>query len=151
MARLKQYFRKNAPPYLHHKIWLLWASLKVNDLMTPAERERTINELLALQRDDGGWSLPSLGDWKLPYVLVNDKHAPSDGHATGLILYVLRQTGLAAEREPIQRGVNWLKTNQRASGRWYTRSINGTRAHYITNAGTAYAVMALQVCGGVEK
>ena len=106
-----------------------------------------IGRLLALQRDDGGWNLPSLGDWKRLDGTPNDKGAPSDGYATGLVVYVLRQSGMDVEKEALRRGVDWLKSNQRASGRWYTRSLNADRAHYTTNAGTAFAVMALKACG----
>jgi squalene-hopene/tetraprenyl-beta-curcumene cyclase len=143
--------RKNPPPDLHHKTWLLWASLKLDGLMTAAERERTVKELLALQRDDGGWSLPSLGDWKRRDGKPNDKKAPSDGYATGLVLYVLRQAGVPATKEPIRRGVTWLKANQRASGRWFTRSLNWEEGHVISNAGTAFAVMALKACDAADK
>ena len=146
LARLKGYLRKTPPPDLHHQTWLLWASLKLAGLMTPAEREHTIKDLLALQRDDGGWSLPSLGHWKRLNGKPNDHHAPSDGYATGLVVYVLRQAGVPATKEAIRRGVNWLKTNQRASGRWFTRSLNADRAHFISHAGTAFAVMALKAC-----
>jgi squalene-hopene/tetraprenyl-beta-curcumene cyclase len=151
LARLKGYLRKHAPPDLHHKTWLLWASLKLDGLMTRDEREQTIKELLALQRDDGGWNLPSLGDWKRHDGKVNDKQDPSDGYATGLVLYVLRQADIPATAEPVRRGVNWLKTNQRASGRWFTCSLNGGRAHYISHAGTAFAVLALKACDVVDK
>jgi squalene-hopene/tetraprenyl-beta-curcumene cyclase len=151
LARLKECLRKNPPPNLHHKTWLLWASLKLEGLMTPPEREQTIKELLALQRPDGGWNLPSLGDWKRLNGTFNDKQAPSDGYATGLVLYVLRQGGVSATKDSIRRGVTWLQTNQRASGRWFTRSLNADRAHYNTNAGTAYAVMALKACETAEK
>jgi squalene-hopene/tetraprenyl-beta-curcumene cyclase len=68
-----------------------------------------------------------------------------------LILYVLRQSGVPATKEPIRRGVTWLQTNQRASGRWFTRSVNADRAHYNTNAGTSYAVIALKACEGADK
>ena len=146
LARLKQYFRKNPPPDLHHKTMLLWASLKLDGLMTAERREAVIKELLVAQRADGGWNLPSLGPWKRQDGKPNDKQAASDGYATGLIVYVLRQAGLAADNDAINRGVTWLKGNQRASGRWFTRSVNADRAHYITNAGTAYAVMALKAC-----
>ena len=71
--------RKVPPPDLHHKTWLLWASVKRDELMTPAERTQTVKELLALQRADGGWSLPSLGAWKRLNGQPNDKDAPSDG------------------------------------------------------------------------
>src|SRR5262249_13408204 len=94
VARLKTYLQKNPPPNLHHRTWLLWASLKLDGLMTPAERAQTIKELLALQRQDGGWNLPSLGDWKRRDGKPNDKQAQSDGYATGLILNVLRQAGV---------------------------------------------------------
>jgi squalene-hopene/tetraprenyl-beta-curcumene cyclase len=147
VVRLKQYLKDNRSPNLHHKTWLLWASLKLDGLMTPEEREQTIQSLLRLQRKDGGWNLPSLGDWKRLDSTPNDADAPSDGYATGLVIYVLRQTGMSAENEPIARGVDWLKANQRVSGRWFTRSLNADRAHYITNTGTAFAVMALKSCG----
>jgi squalene-hopene/tetraprenyl-beta-curcumene cyclase len=39
-----------------------------------------------------------------------------------------------------------LTTHQRESGRWFTRSLSNDRHHYIANAGTAYAVMALTAC-----
>jgi squalene-hopene/tetraprenyl-beta-curcumene cyclase len=151
LARLRRYLRQNPPPDLHHKTWLLWASVKLDGLLTPAEREQAVKELLALQRGDGGWSLPSLGHWKRLNGKPNDKGAPSDGYATGLVLYVLRQAGMAATAEPVRRGVDWLKANQRASGRWFTRSLNADRAHYIANAGTAFAVMALKACEAADK
>jgi squalene-hopene/tetraprenyl-beta-curcumene cyclase len=151
LARLKGYLRKNPPPNLHHKTWLLWASLKLDGLITPAERKQIIQKLLALQRPDGGWSLPSLGDWKRHNGKANDPKAPSDGYATGLVLYVLRQAGVPAKKKPIRRGVDWLKKNQRVSGRWFTRSLNADRGHFITNTGTAFAVMALKACGTADK
>jgi squalene-hopene/tetraprenyl-beta-curcumene cyclase len=146
VSRLRRYLRENPPPNLHHKTWLLWSSLKLDGLMGPGERDRTVSELLALQRADGGWSLPSLGDWKRRDGTINDRDGPSDGYATGLVLYVLRQTGVPATADPVQRGVGWLKTHQRASGRWFTRSLNGDRLRSISHAGTAYAVMALKAC-----
>jgi squalene-hopene/tetraprenyl-beta-curcumene cyclase len=147
VSRLKQYLKENRPPNLHHKTWLLWAALKLDGLMTADEREQTVQSLLRLQRKDGGWSLPALGDWKRLDGTPNDPDAPSDGYATGLVVYVLRQSGMDAEKAPLRQGVSWLKANQRASGRWYTRSLNADRAHYTTNAGTAFAVMALRACG----
>ena len=151
LDKLRKYFQANRPPYLHHKTMLLWASLKVDGLMTPADRDDTIIELYTLQREDGGWSLPSLGDWKRHDGSPNDKQAPSDGYGTGLVIYVLRQAGVPTNDERIQRGITWLKSNQRTSGCWFTRSLNNDKGHYITNAGTAYAIMALDACGLVEK
>ncbi len=146
VARLRRYLRANPPPDLHHTAWLVWASVRLDGLLAPAERDRAVKDLLARQRDDGGWGLPSLGGWKRLNGQPNDRQAPSDGYATGLVLYVLRQTGVATTAEPIRRGVAWLKAHQRASGRWFTRSLNRDRGHLIANAGTAFAVMALKAC-----
>jgi squalene-hopene/tetraprenyl-beta-curcumene cyclase len=146
LARLKAYLKREAPPTLHHKAWLVWASLKLDGLLTAAERGRAVKELLALQRADGGWSLPSLGDWKGFDGRENDTKAASDGYGTGLVVFVLRQAGLAKGHAAVKRGVAWLKANQRASGRWFTKSLNTDRSHYITHAGTAFALLALKAC-----
>lgn len=146
VEKLTRYLREHPAPDLHHRIFLLWASIKLDGLMTPEEREKTKRELVSLQRSDGGWSLPNLGEWKRRDGSPNPKDAPSDGYATGLVIYVLRQTGIASKDPTIQRGVIWLEENQRESGRWFTRSLNNDKAHYISNAGTAFAVMAIQAC-----
>jgi hypothetical protein len=77
---------------------------------------------------------------------LQDKDAPSDGYATGLVLYVLRPAGVGATEKSVQRGVACLKANQRESGRWFTRSLNHNGRHYISNAGTAFAILALKAC-----
>jgi len=144
LDRLRDYLKKHAAPDLHHKTWHLWAASRIPDVMTDAEKQATIKELLSKQREDGGWSLPSLGSWKRRDGSDNDPKADSDGYATGLVLYVLKEAGLKKGDDAIQRGVHWLQTHQTESGRWFTRSLNNDKAHYITNAGTAFAVMALR-------
>ena len=114
--------------------------------MTPEERETTRRDLLSLQREDGGWSLPTLGDWRRRDGSPNPEDGPSDGYATGLVVYVLRQAGIPSQDPAIRKGVAWLEGNQRKSGRWFTRSLNNDKAHYIANAGTGFAVMALAAC-----
>jgi squalene-hopene/tetraprenyl-beta-curcumene cyclase len=146
LAKLRDYFAKTAPPSLHHRAWLMWASLKLDGLMSKLDREKTIKELLALQRSDGGWSLPSLGDWKGVDGRKNDKNAPSDGYGTGLVVFVLRQAGLGADHVALKKGAEWLKSNQRVSGRWFTRSLNTNDHHFITHTGTAFAILALKAC-----
>jgi squalene-hopene/tetraprenyl-beta-curcumene cyclase len=147
LEKIRAYLKANPAPHLHHQTVLLWVSCYLPDLMAADQRDATIKQLLALQRPDGGWSLPALGDWKRHSGEPNDKaNAPSDGYATGLVVYVLRQTGLAKDHAAIQRGAGWLRTHQRQSGRWFTRSLNDDRDHYITHAGTAYAVLALCAC-----
>jgi squalene-hopene/tetraprenyl-beta-curcumene cyclase len=146
LDKLRKYFKDNQAPDLHHKTWLLWASLKIDGLMTAEEQAATLKELSALQHEDGGWSLPSLGTWKRRDGSPNDPQAASDGYGTGLVIYVMRQAGVPTDDARIQRGVKWLQTHQRESGRWFTRSLNNDKAHYITNAGTSFAVLALSAC-----
>jgi squalene-hopene/tetraprenyl-beta-curcumene cyclase len=146
LARLRGYLHENRPPDLHHATYLLWAAQKLDGLMMADAQAQAIARLRDRQRGDGGWSLPSLGDWKRRDGTPNDPDAPSDGYATGLVVYVLRQAGVPATDPAIARGVDWLKTHQRASGRWFTRSLNTDRFHYITGAGTGFAVLALRAC-----
>jgi squalene-hopene/tetraprenyl-beta-curcumene cyclase len=151
LARLRTYFAKNPAPDLHHQTMLLWASTRLDGLMTAPERSTTIARLRELQRPDGGWNLPSLGHWKRRDGTPNDPKAPSDGYATGLILFVLRQAGVSESDPALKRGVGWLMLNQRASGQWFTRSLNNDKEHYIAHAGTAFAVLALRACGIIRE
>jgi squalene-hopene/tetraprenyl-beta-curcumene cyclase len=81
-------------PYLHDRIYVLWASTRIPDLITSDERDAIVKQLLALQRPDGGWSLPSLGNWQREDGTLNDREgAPSDGYGTGLVTYVLARRG----------------------------------------------------------
>jgi squalene-hopene/tetraprenyl-beta-curcumene cyclase len=144
--RLRVYFSKNPAPSLHHRVMLLWASMRVKGLMTAEERSATIVRVRELQRPDGGWNLPSLIEWKRHDGSANDPQAASDGYATGLAVFVLRQAGIPASDPCLRRGVAWLRANQRASGRWFTRSLSNDKHHFITHAGTAFAALALQAC-----
>jgi len=146
LKRLRAYFSKNRPPNLHHQTMLMWASTRLEGLMSDQEKHATIARLRRLERPDGGWNLPSLGEWTRRDGSANDVNAPSDGYATGCVVLVLREAGVPATDPAIKRAVAWLCSNQRASGRWFTRSLNRDGAHYIANAGTAFAVLALKSC-----
>lgn len=146
VAKLRQYFAKKSPPSLHHTAWLMWAEATLGEVMTDEMREQKINELVKLQKPNGGWSLSSLGGWKAHDGLPVHE-SPSDGYGTGLVVFALRQAGLPPDHEAVRKGVQWLKTNQRESGSWFTGSL-GTRYHlnFISHSGTAFAVMALKAC-----
>jgi squalene-hopene/tetraprenyl-beta-curcumene cyclase len=147
LEKLRTYFQKTAAPSLHHKTWLLWASTKLDGLLTSEEQQATIRELLALQRTDGGWSMESLGKgWVGRNGEEANPDAPSDGYGTGLVIHVLRQAGTPADNSSIQRGKTWLTSNQRVSGRWFTRSLNGIKQHFISDTATTFAVLALNSC-----
>ena len=59
---------------------------------------------------------------------------------------VLREAGVETGQAKIQAGLKWIKSNQRQSGRWWTRSLNTDKDHYITYSGTCYPLVALELC-----
>lgn len=154
---------------------LLWTSLFLDDIQTLDERSRTLAELLAAQRPDGGWSMASLVDnAKDPARQTADARKArgakghghdflifagrdtihklplaSDGYATGLVVYLARQAGVPARDRRLKRGVGWLKSQQRAGGHWFTPSIGFHKQNLIANAGSAYALLALYACGEI--
>ena len=107
------------------------------------------------QRPDGGWSIRTIA---LPEQWGRGNRAeklrsepefadpPSDGHMTGLAIVALRKAGVPSSDPRIQRGISWLLNNQRASGRWWTRSLNTNGWHFITYSGTLYPLLALALC-----
>ena len=149
LARLRRYFAKNPAKDLHHRAMLLWVSTYLDGFLSAEQKAACVKELTALQKPDGGWALATLGDYKRADKQSQDM-ASSDGYATGFVVYVLRRAGVPAEDVRIKKGVAWLKANQRASGRWFTRSVNRDSKHYISHAGTAFAVMALAECGAIR-
>ncbi len=68
------------------------------------EMQTTIDELFALQRNDGGWSQTA--------------EMASDAFATGQTLYVLSLAGHTAERPDIKRAINFLVATQKPDGSW---------------------------------
>jgi squalene-hopene/tetraprenyl-beta-curcumene cyclase len=125
----------------------LWASGKVDGLLSEAEQKSTVSELRKLQLTDGGWNLPALGPYPKRRGNIPNPTGVSDGYATGFVTFVLRQAGVPADDPALKKAVAWLEANQRESGRWFTQSAGGSKAHYITNAGSAFAVLALDACG----
>lgn len=71
---------------------------------TPEELKKTIDEVFALQRADGGWSQTA--------------EMASDAYATGQALYVLALVGNKADRPEIRRGIDFLVSTQKADGSW---------------------------------
>lgn len=134
LVKIRSYLESNPPTNLHHKTMLLWADSYGLDLLSPTLKTQYIEELRAVQRQDGGFSLKDL--WKG----TAESHS-SDGYATGLVLYVLSLNQIEKD-DGIERALDWLTKNQRESGRWFTPSVN-SGPNYLSNIGTAYALMGL--------
>ena len=145
MKKLRNYLSRNPPPTLHHEAMLLWAESYWPGLISSKQKSVTVEKLMKLQRPDGGWAVASLGDWKRGDGKEQDT-TTSDGYGTGFVMFVLRRVGTPATDTNLKRGVTWLKGNQRQSGRWFTRSLYKDNKHYLSHAGSAFAIMALHAC-----
>jgi squalene-hopene/tetraprenyl-beta-curcumene cyclase len=134
-----------------NRVVLLWAAAKVPGLLEPRQQKAIIDEVLARQQPDGGWSLSSLvGPWKR-----NDgtpQEAKSDGYATGLITFALQRAGIPRDNPQEKLALAWLTANQnKKEGFWLSYSLNKNVEHHLTpstalfmnDAATAYAVLAL--------
>jgi squalene-hopene/tetraprenyl-beta-curcumene cyclase len=146
---IRRYLGAHPPATVHQRAMLLLASARVDGLMSPQQARQTADELLSLQRPDGGWAMAGLGDWKRLDGGPLDRTA-SDGYGTGFVLYVLRRgAGIAAEDPRLGKAVVWLETHQRASGCWFTRSPRKID-ELSTYVGTTYVIQALDACGEIR-
>ena len=74
----------------------------------------------------------------------------SDGFATAMIVYALEQSGMSSANIHVQQALSWLLQNQnKNAGFWPSYSLNkrrnasSTTGHFMSDAATAYAVLAL--------
>lgn len=155
VKKMTDYLRTEKPPHDFGRLLLLWTATKMPDLIDAEKKKELIEVIWKQQREDGGWSLRTFaapeawGKGNRAERLRSDpdfKNPSSDGHQTGLAVVVLRDAGVPADDPRIQKAVRWLLTHQRASGRWWTRSLNRDNMHYITFSGSAYPLLALARC-----
>ena len=148
VARLGRYLRRGLdaqPPF--NRVMALWASGALPDLLAASRRQKIIDEIAGLQRDDGGWSLSSLGAWERRD--GTPVGTASDGYATGLVTLALQRAGLARDHGAVAGGLDWLARSQDSDGSWPASSLNrehdpaSDRGRFMRDAATAYAVLAL--------
>jgi squalene-hopene/tetraprenyl-beta-curcumene cyclase len=146
---LRGYLTKQAADqHTLNRLMLLWASTKLDGLLTPTEREAIVAEAIGKQQTDGGWSTALLGPWQR--VDGSSLDTASDGYATGLATFTLQQAGLPSSHPKVQQGLRWLVEHQdKKTGRWLASSLNKNRdpetepSKFMNDVATAYAVLAL--------
>ena len=141
--RLKKFLSNHPPESLHQKGMLLWAAGHRKDLVDKTVVKQWQDDLFSVQKVNGAWVLPELGDrhWKR-----SDGRAQStepDAYATAFAVHVLVESGIEYGDKRLIKARRWLRAQQRASGRWYTRSPHKDNRHYISNAATSFALLAL--------
>jgi squalene-hopene/tetraprenyl-beta-curcumene cyclase len=179
VGRLRAYLRDHfAAQSLYNRTFALLASAGFKDLLTGAQRDTLIAELVRRQRDEGGWSLEGMGPWR--WSKTDPPFAPqgtldaslleqSDGFGTGLIVYTLMRAGLHADHPAVAAGVRWLKTHQQEIrvdeqtwSAWRSYSLNVDREHggpsgepwrrlFMSDAASAFAVLALVEAESTSK
>src|SRR5438309_10780964 len=101
---------------------MLLASTRLAGLLNREQVEGLVVELKDKQNSDRGLSLYRLVPWSwskltLPFAPPGKPNMSllekSDGYATGLIAYALRQAGLPPGDPALNRATAWLKANQK--------------------------------------
>lgn len=153
----------------------LAVKLQLSTLMpelVPAEVRAAATAMLWRQQlPDGGWSTRRMSDvmnWRQEVHPATDKqkwtgamdpqvvaliqgepdaaNPGSDPYMTAFAIVLLRESGVPASDPRIQHGIEWLKANQRVTGRWWMKSLFRDTYQYITYISTAQALRALQLC-----
>jgi len=152
LQSLREYLVKNRDSQtLMDRVILLWAFAKLPKLLSNADvtAKVTVNQVFAKQQADGGFSMADLAaGWKRRD--NTPLETKSDGYATGVVAFVLQESGMPAGDPKLQRALAWLAKNQEKSdGRWLAYSMNKQRdlssdiGKFMSDAATAYAVLAL--------
>jgi squalene-hopene/tetraprenyl-beta-curcumene cyclase len=162
LTRLREYLnREEAAQSSINRVFLLWSSTKLRQLLAPEQQKAIIHEILSKQQADGGWRLASIAwkwnGWSLKTfanMWLREDGTPmegkSDGVATSLTILALEEAGVPPDNTQLRRGLSWLMSNQNAAeGFWPASSVNKRRhqssdtGRFMSDAATAFAVLAL--------
>jgi squalene-hopene/tetraprenyl-beta-curcumene cyclase len=144
---------------LHNRVFLLWASSKLRDLLTSSDRQAIVDELWRKQEADGGWNIQSLGQWKKRDAAPAAASTASNAYATALVAYATEQAGIQPSQVGLSKALAWLRTHQTPGGYWAAESMNhkhdaGTVPEkFMSDAATGYATAALLAAGdeGIQR
>lgn len=150
LEKIRDWKREHPPATPLAKGMTIWAAKHIDGWATEAQSLDAAFELLELQGEDGGWATENLiaGTKTFEDTEFNTGRS-SDAFGTGFVIFQCRNAGLPADHALLAEGVDWLRANQRESGRWFRRSLNGREQNVLSNSATAFAVLALDSCGEI--
>ena len=163
VARMKQFLREHEPVNDYELALKLQLAALMPELVPASQRDAATAMLWRLQQPDGGWSTRRMSpvmkwheavDAETVAMLAAEPDAASpasDAYMTAFAIVLLRESGVPTNDARIQKGVAWLKQNQRVSGRWWMKSLYKDTYHYSTYISTVQALRALALCGEVPK
>ncbi len=163
VERMKKFLREHEPVNDYELALKLQLAALLPELVPQPQRDAATAMLWRWQQTDGGWSTRRMSDlmkWhekmdpKVVEMIQGEPDAASpasDAYMTSFAIVLLRESGVPASDERIQKGITWLKLNQRVSGRWWMKSLFRDTYHYITYISTAQALRALALCGEMPK
>jgi squalene-hopene/tetraprenyl-beta-curcumene cyclase len=172
---MKTRLREHQPVSDYELALKLQLAALMPDLVPQDVRDAATAMLWRQQLPDGGWSTRRMSDvmnWRQeifppsekykwteamdPQVVALIQNEPdatnpgSDPYMTAFAIVLLRESGVPAGDPRIQRGIAWVKSNQRVSGRWWMKSLYRDTYHYITYISTAQALRALALCDEIK-
>lgn len=159
VERLKHWLKTAPPKNDFDRVLKLQLASVMPELVSAEERRAAIELLTSKQHSDGGWStrdMSAVNDWHfemseqvldLIASLPDAEKPESDAYMTALAVVLLRQADVPANDPRIQAGLNWLRREQRASGRWWMQSLYRGNYRYITYIATIEALKAFDLCG----
>jgi squalene-hopene/tetraprenyl-beta-curcumene cyclase len=162
VGKLKAWLKQPELKNDFDRVLRLQLAVYLPDLVQASERESALALLSSKQHADGGWStrdFSALNDWhfeisdtvsNLITGLPDAAKPESDAYMTAFAIVLMRQNNVPVKDERIQRGIAWLKKEQRVSGRWWMHSLYRGNYHYITYIATAQALKALALCDELQ-
>lgn len=162
VAKFKHWLRTASPKNDFDRVLKLQLVAYMPELVSQAERDSALALLSSKQHADGGWStrdMSALEDWHFEMSnkvvalikgLPDAAHPASDAYMTSLAIVLMRQNNVPTSDPRIQKGLAWLKREQRESGRWWMHSLYRGNYHYITYIATIEAMKALELCGELD-
>lgn len=171
VERIKKHLREHRPLNDYELALKLQLANLMPGLVSEEDRQAAIAMLWSKQLPDGGWSTRRMSDllkWRVevhpptaqqpwkgamdPTVVALIQNLPdaanpgSDPYMTAFAIVLLRECGIPASDPRIQKGIAWLKAEQRETGRWWMYSLYRGNYNYITYISTAQALRALALC-----
>ena len=163
LALMKRWLRDATPKNDFDRILRLQLAAYFPETVSDTQRTDALQLLSSKQHADGGWSTRDMSpvtDWhfkmseKVTTLIqgLPDAATPSsDAYMTALAVILLRQADVPSSDPRITRALDWLRREQRQTGRWWMHSLYRGNYHYTTYIATAQALKAFSLCDALPR